>query len=109
MDGPIDRQTQRRPGARAAALENTHIKSPCRRFECDAQAGGRRRLCDAVRTKQQDQRPARLGRNREPSKLGIADIATPGEQCMTGARAQHLFRRPQEVAALWRAHDRQRA
>jgi len=56
--------------------------------------------------KHRNQHLTRVGRrDGKPAQLGIADVATPQQQCMTGARTQQLLRRPQQIATPRRTHE----
>lgn len=46
-----------------------------------------------------------VGRDGEPAQFGIADLPTPQQQRMTGARPQNLLRSPQHLSMTGRAHQ----
>ncbi len=77
------------------------------RLERDAQTRGRGLVRCHARAKQRHERLAAFGGDREPAQLGVANVAEPNEQRVTGARAQHLLGGPQRIAPSGRAHHRQ--
>jgi hypothetical protein len=87
MDGPRDRDAQRRGKPRATALEDAQVKLSASRLEQQPQLRWRRLLHHLRWTEEEREGCTGLGRQGKPPQLAVVRARQPHEQCPAGARA----------------------